>query len=63
MSNNNYCEYYQGNLCVGPDGKSRACSVDIENLYGRYTKENAIRMCARKQEWDNKKERLETKLK
>ena len=62
MSDNNYCGYRGGKLCISPDGKVRSCSIDIESIYGQYAKENAMRMCERKQTWDSEKNKLETKV-
>ncbi len=62
MSDNNYCGYYKDNLCVGPDGKVRTCSIDFESIYDKYTKTNRANMCGRKQKWDNAKKSLETKV-
>ncbi len=62
MSNNNYCEYRKEGRCVSPDGKIMSCSIDIDNIYRTYAKENAVRMCPRKHSLDSQKSGLETKV-
>lgn len=61
MSDNNYCDYYEGGFCIAPDGKKMTCSIGINNIYEPYAKKNAVQMCSRKYKFDSLK-KLETKV-